>query len=212
MKIIQALVLAASCLAALPAAARITAIQVMRVEPFAPGVTFGEAGAYERLIGLAKGEVDPAAPHNRGIVNLDKAPRNARGMVEYETDFFMLRPVDPAKGSGKLLYEVNNRGRKFLLHWILDARQQAASANNDPKSAEDAGNGLLFRMRYTLVWSGWDPDAPRAGAGTAMRPVVAQDDGRTIVRTIRDELVSGTRGPRVEAFKLSYDARPPPPA
>jgi hypothetical protein len=61
-------------------------------------------------------------------------------------------------------------------------------------------------MGYTIVWSGWDPDAPRAGAGMAMRAVVAQEGGHPIVRTIRDELVSGTRGPRVDAFKLSYDA------
>src|SRR3954454_20849153 len=91
----------------LGAEARVTAMAIDKVEPFADGTSFGEAGAYERVIGTAKGEVDPADPRNRGIVNLDKAEKNARGMVEYETDFFMLRPKDPAKGSGKILYEVN---------------------------------------------------------------------------------------------------------
>ena len=55
------------------------------------------AGAYERIDGTASGEVDPAHPGNRGIALLDKAPRNARGRVEYRSDFVILRPADPAK-------------------------------------------------------------------------------------------------------------------
>jgi len=65
-------------------------------------------GAYERVAGVARGELDPADPHNAGIVNLDKAPRNARGQVEYETDFYLLRPVEAARGNRKIIYEVNN--------------------------------------------------------------------------------------------------------
>jgi hypothetical protein len=192
---------------ALPLGAEaITAISIDRVEPFAEGTTFGEAGAYERVIGTAKGEVDPNDPRNRGIVNLDKAPKNARGLVEYETDFFMLRPSDPAKRNGRILYEVNNRGRKFLMHWIMDAPAQGAAANNDPKSARDAGNGLLFRMGYTMAWSGWDPDAPKANSGMAMRAPVATESGQPIIRMIRDELVNGTRGPLRDTFSLSYEA------
>jgi len=75
-------------------------IHVNAVEPFAEGQVFGETGPYLRIRGVAKGELDPAAPENRVIVDLDKAPRNARGLVEYETDFFILRPVDPAERTG----------------------------------------------------------------------------------------------------------------
>jgi hypothetical protein len=187
-------------LTTLSAEARIVSVSVERTEPFAGGAGFGTAGAYEKLIGTAKGELDPADPRNRGIVNLDKAPRNAKGLVEYETDVYILRPADPAKTSGKLLYEVNNRGRKFLTSWFMDGPGGAA---NDPKTAEDAGNGLFLRMGYTIVWSGWDPDAPRAGGGMAMKSPVPQ---LTIVRTIRDELVNGTRGPQRDTFALSYEA------
>lgn len=196
------------CLALLPAeaGARIVSVAVASVEPFAEGTPFGEAGAYERVIGTARGEVDPADPRNRGIVNLDKAPRNARGLVEYEVDLFMLRPVDPAKGNRKILYEVNNRGRKFLTERFMDARVQSVAQANDPRSAADVGTGLTFRMGYTMVWSGWDPDAPRTNAGLAMRPVVPQENGAPITGMIRDELLSGTRGAPVEAFRLSYEA------
>jgi len=186
------------------AQARVTAIVIDKVEPFADGAPFADAGAYERVIGTVKGELDPQDPRNRGIVDLDKAPRNARGMVEYDTDFFMLRPADPAKASRKLLYEVNNRGRKFLLHWLMEA--PPGPSNNDPRSRADAGNGLVFRRGYTIVWSGWGPDAPKAGGGMTMRVPVAQEAGRPIVRTIRDELVNGTRAPMRETFKLSYEA------
>ena len=79
------------------AQARITEIKIDSVEPFAEGQPFGETGSYERVRGIAKGELDPQSSQNQPIVDLDKAPRNARGLVEYETDFFILRPVDPAE-------------------------------------------------------------------------------------------------------------------
>ncbi|MGH8662374.1 MAG: alpha/beta hydrolase domain-containing protein, partial [Burkholderiales bacterium] len=69
-----ALVLAAS-----PAAARLTEINVTATEPFAEGMAFGAAGAYERVQGTFRGELDPADPRNQVIVNLDKAPKNAAG-------------------------------------------------------------------------------------------------------------------------------------
>ena len=186
--------------------ARIVAIEIEKTEPFAAGTPFGAAGSYVRIVGKARGELDPNNPVNKGIVNLDKAPRNARGMVEYETDLFILRPADFAKGNGTLLYEVNNRGRKFLNVWLMDAAPVAGGAINDPSTAEHAGNGLFLRQGYTIVWSGWDADAPRAGNGLAMTVPMATNNGQPIVRVIRDELVSGTRAPEVTAFRLSYAA------
>jgi hypothetical protein len=186
--------------------ARVVALEIEKTEPFAPGTSFGAAGEFVRIVGKVRGELDPNHPLNTGIVNLDKAPRNARGMVEYETDLFILRPADPAKGNGTLLYEVNNRGRKFLNVWLMDAAPVAAGAINDPRTAEHAGNGYFLRQGYTIVWSGWDADAPRAGNGMAMTVPVATNNGQPIVRVIRDELVSGTRAPQVDAFRLSYAA------
>jgi hypothetical protein len=199
---------AAACVLTFSAAAqaRVVALEIDKTEPFAAGTSFGAAGEYVRITGKARGELDPNLPVNKGIVNLDKAPRNARGMVEYETDIFILRPADPAKGNGRMLYEVNNRGRKFLNTWLMDAPPVAAGAINDPRTAEHAGNGLFLRLGYTIVWSGWDPDAPRAGNGMAMTVPVATNNGQPIVHVIRDELVSGTRGPQVDAFRLSYSA------
>jgi hypothetical protein len=89
-----ALALALGALAASEAEARITRIEVKRVEsPTFEGKTFGPAGAYEKLVGRAYGEVDPKDPRNAVIVDLDKAPKNARSMVEYDPDFYILKPV-----------------------------------------------------------------------------------------------------------------------
>ncbi|HYC47527.1 MAG TPA: alpha/beta hydrolase domain-containing protein [Burkholderiales bacterium] len=199
----------AALIAAAPAAARLTQIEVKAVEPFAPGTSFGNAGAYERVKGVFRGELDPQDRRNRVIANLDKAPRNAAGKVEYEADFFMLRPADATRGNGKIIYDVTNRGR-LNFHWRFT---ESRKRTNDPRVAEDAGDAAFFRDGYTFVWSGWDPDAPTRGNGLAMKPVVATDGAAPIVRTIREEFVSGTRArddaaskAKGTAFRLTYEA------
>ncbi len=194
--------LCALILVAAPAAARLTEINVTAVEPFAEGAAFGNTSAYERVKGTFRGELDPGDPRNKVIVNLDKAPRNAAGRVEYEADFFILRPADPARGSRKILFDVTNRGRQYA-HWVL---MDARTVRNDPRAIEDAGNGLLLRRGYVIVSSGWDPDAPRSNNGLAMKPVIAANGGAPIVRVIRDELQSGTRGAQRETFRLTHEA------
>ena len=155
-------------LVATAAEARITEIKLDAVEPFADNRAFGETGSYVRIKGVAKGELDPKAPDHAAIVDLDKAPRNARGLVEYEVDIFILRPADPAKGNGAVFYEALNRGNKQLGQRLHDLRGGAAVLN-DPTKPEHAGNGFLFERGYTVVWSGWDADVPKANATMGAR-------------------------------------------
>jgi hypothetical protein len=179
----------------------IVSIDIKAIEPLAEGAAFGDVGPYERVIGVAKGEVDPKARGNNKIALIDKAPLNERGRVEYAADFFILRPKDPARGSGRILYEVNNRGRKMLFGNIADGPQGI----NDPQKLGDLGNGFPFRRGWTIVWSGWDPDAPRANMGLGLTAPVATDNGAPITSLVLDEFVSGTRGGPLETFKLSYE-------
>ncbi|HEY4172353.1 MAG TPA: hypothetical protein VGM42_04940, partial [Rhodopila sp.] len=72
----------------------ITDIEIKSRSPFVGGATFGAVGAYERIDGVASGALDPSHPGNRGIALLDKAPRNAAGLVEYRSGFVLLRPAD----------------------------------------------------------------------------------------------------------------------
>src|SRR5262245_41818138 len=98
-------------LVAAPADARITRIEIAEVEsPAFGGASFGEVGPYEKLVGRAFGEVDPRDPRHRPITDLEGAPRNARGMVEYDVGVILLRPLDPARGNHRLFVELTNRG------------------------------------------------------------------------------------------------------
>lgn len=196
-RLTAAMVLAAP----LAAAAYITDLTVDSVKPFADGASFGDAGAYERVTGTARGELDPFDVRNRGIVNLDKAPRNSGGNVEYTVEFDMLRPV--RGGNRKMLFDVTNRGRKFVLHWLMEG---AGPTANNPLTAAYAGNAMLLRQGWTIVWSGWDPDAPKANFGLSLQVPVARNPEGPIVRVVRDELVSGTRGPVLQDFTLAFDA------
>jgi hypothetical protein len=178
-----------------PAVAEITEVHFGAPEPFAEGKSFGGVGSYVRIKGVAKGQLDPKSARNRVIVNLDKAPRNARGMVEYETDVTILRPADPAKGAGTLLYEVTNRGNKVLLLRLHNSSAGQAAVN-DAKAAADLGaTPIAFERGYTLVWSGWDPDVAATNARLSIRVPVATDNGRPIVQRIREEIQVGTRRP-----------------
>src|SRR5260221_12959870 len=78
----------------------ITAITISAVEPFAGNKSYGEAGPYSRIRGVARGVLDPQAPENAGICDLDKAVRNAAGLGGYANGFFFLRPAEPTRGGG----------------------------------------------------------------------------------------------------------------
>lgn len=174
----------------------ISGIEIRSRTPLVGGASFGSSGAYERIDATAVGTLDPAHPGNRGIALLDRAPRNTQGMVEYRSDFVLLRAADPALGNGRLLYEVNNRGRIMLF-----ANLCAGAAGNEPKTAADLGNALPLRLGFSLLWTGWDPGAPKA---TGLSLDVPTIDG--ITQPIRDEYVSGTRLGQHQAFRLSYEA------
>lgn len=178
----------------------ITSLELRSSEPLAGGAGFGASGAYIRINGTAIGELDPSHPANRGIALIDKAPRNARGNVEYRSDVVILRPADPARGNGRLLYEVNNRGRVMLF-----ANLCAGAAGNAWPDEAALGNALPLRRGFTLVWCGWDVGAPQA-TGLSLSVPVATDAGRPIVRRIREEYVSGTRLGTLETFRLSHEA------
>jgi Alpha/beta hydrolase domain len=169
----------------------ITKLSVAAVDDFADRCEFGAAGPYVRIHGIAAGELDPAATENDVIVDLDRAERNARGMVEYEADFFILRPAEPRQGSGVLVYDVTNRGRKVILGRLDEAA--AGADTNNPKSVQDVGLAFTLRRGYSLVWSGWDSGAPRANNGMTARLPAALENGKPMVRRIRDEFHIGTR-------------------
>ena len=171
-------------------------LHVTRREPFADGMAFGEVGPYERLVGHVLFAIDPHDPANRTIVDLDHAPRNAAGLVEYSTDIYILKPLDLGRGNRRLLYDVNNRGTIRALQFFNDAPH-----SNTPSTVAHAGNGFLMRRGYTVVASGWQGDIlPGEGRLTIQVPI-AQENGSPITGLVRTELMTDEAG--VTCFPLS---------
>src|SRR5687768_18309748 len=91
------------------AEADVTRLQIDRREIVLNGRPFGAAGPYEKLSGKVHFALDPALPPNAIIVDLNLAPKNAKGLVEFSDDFYLLEPVDPARGNARLFYSAGNR-------------------------------------------------------------------------------------------------------
>ena len=138
---------------------------------------------YEEIIGKVYFAVDPKLPHNRIIVDLDRAPRNAQGLVEFSSDLYVLKPKDPAKSNGTALLEISNRGGKGLFGMF-----DLAGATGPPRTAADLGDPLLFQSGYTLVWVGWEFDVPDSTNMKLYAPVI-----RGITGPVRAEIMVDRR-------------------
>ena len=152
-----ALTAAGTMIAAAPADAHVTKIQIITKEsPTFGGYSWPGVGQYEKIVGKAFGELDPTDPKNAVIVDLQLAPRNASGRVEYSFDFYILKPIDLTKGNHKMLYEPPNRGGKTI------SALNRGVGGNDPGSVTDPmllANAFLMPQGYSISFSGWDLSA-----------------------------------------------------
>ncbi|MDH3739237.1 MAG: alpha/beta hydrolase domain-containing protein, partial [Alphaproteobacteria bacterium] len=166
-------------------------IIITRRAPAYGGRSFGTSGPYELLDAVVEGALDPADPAHTGIVDLDLAPRDGEGRVAYKCDLVILRPTDAARGNGWLLYDVVNRGLERIL-----SRVNGVAVTRRPGTGDDAGDGLLMRQGYTLVWSGWQPDVPATGGNLTADYPIATENGVPISGPSREEWVdTGTADP-----------------
>jgi Alpha/beta hydrolase domain len=183
-----------------PVEARITRIVIQNtVSPAFGGASFGAAGPYEQLDGVAYGEVDPRDALNAIIQDIALAPRNARGMVEYAMDISILKPIDMARGNGTLLYDVVNRGNKVATTRI----------NIPMPGSPGAGDGFLQSRGTTIVWSGWQGDLTAGGGRLTLRvPVARNADGSPITGRVRmeyDPEKAGSTQPLGARFSAGYE-------
>ena len=136
--------------------AEVEGVDIHRREAVAGGHAFGLAGPYEKVVGTVRFVLDPEAPGNGRIVDLDLAPRDADGKVRFSADLYALQPVDPARGSGTTLIEVSNRGGKASVRYFA----RGATRASDPSEREHFGDALLLERGMSLVWLGWQFDVP----------------------------------------------------
>ena len=121
---------------------------------------------YERITGRVTYSVNPEDAHNRQVVDLDKAPRTAEGLVVFHGDIVILRPK--TGGNGVAIIDVVNRGRITV------------SGFNKARAGDIVGDGFLLTRGFTLVAVGWEFDAVRGGTSLTLDAPIASDSGRAI--------------------------------
>ena len=194
---------AALLIASSTADARVVRLRIERREPVLNGRAFGAAGPYEKLVGKVDFGLDPAVPRNGDIVDLKLAPRNTRGEVEASADFYLLKPVEPRRGNGRLFYEVGNRGGKAML-----ATFQKAAASSDPATEAEIGDGALMRQGFTLLWMGWQWDVPERPGTMRMEMPIATENGRRITGLVRGNFILNERADTAPVADRSHKAYP----
>jgi Alpha/beta hydrolase domain len=97
---------------------------------------------YEWVEATVNFAIDPEHLANERIVDLKLAPRGDDGLVRYDADLRLLRPVDG--GNGKLLFIVPNRGVPTYAPWLK--------------------GGFLLERGWTIASCGWQWDVRRGPA------------------------------------------------
>ncbi len=164
------------CLAAWCAQAAVTRVEITERTDL-PTVN------YERIVGKIYFAVDPKLANNQIIRDISLAPVNAKGLVEFSSDLYVLRPKDSKKSNGTALLEISNRGGRGTLG-MFDL-----AAGGELRTPRDFGDPMLFESGYTLVWVGWEFDIPnQAGLMHLYAPVI-----KGITGPVRSQIVTQKR-------------------
>jgi hypothetical protein len=177
--------------------------EVTRVS-IAKRADIGTSG-YEKIAGTLTFAIDPRDARNAVVVDVDKAPRNATGKVEFSADFYVIRPKDPARGNGSALVEVSNRGNRSLIR-----RFNLGGPNPDPDTENDLGDKFLMRFGFTLAWVGWEFDVGDAPELLHVTVPVATDAGKAISGIVSATFTPNDKTNQTTLRDLSkYDAIDP---
>jgi alpha/beta hydrolase family protein len=184
--------LATGLLGASIADARTTKIQILTRTTAFGGYSFPGVGQYEVITGIATGEVNPNDEKNAVVTDVALAPRLPDGNVQYQHNFYILKPADLSKGNHKMMYEPPNRGRK-----TYQELNRTPDGGNDPAALTEAAfpgelaNSFLWTRGYTTVWSGWENNLGALDGLTATAALpVATNSGSTITGPGYEYIVS----------------------
>jgi hypothetical protein len=170
---------------AAPASAEVTRVEV---------ASRTDAGSgYEQVAGRLHFAVDPKNPRNAVIADIDKAPRNAKGLVEFVADFALQRPI--SGGNGAALIDVVNRGGTTALR-----------LNRSARPGDTADDGLLRKMGITVMAVGWEFDVPVRNGAIRIDVPVATDNGKPITGIVRATFTPNNR----DAYTVGDLAAYPP--
>jgi hypothetical protein len=158
---------------------------------------------YEKIVGTIHFAVDPADPRNKVVADLDKAPVNAAGRVEFSSDLYILRPKPP-RGNGAVLVDILNRGNKTVLNGFN------RGGSPDPVTENDLGDRLLMRFGFTLAWVGWEFDVPARPMAMRIHVPIATDGGKAISGVVKAKWTASAPANEFTVSDLAaYDASDP---
>lgn len=123
------LLLTSLCCTAVAARAAVVRVEVLQRSDV------GESD-YEQIAGKLYFEIDPKAPGNAVIADVDLAPRNAAGKVSFVADLRLWKPKDASRSNGAAWVEIPNRGGKASL------------------------SPALMAQGFTMLNVGWEFDVP----------------------------------------------------
>lgn len=190
---------------AVPLSAQVTRLEITSRELARDGQSIGAAGQVEILRGRVHGEVDPADRRNRIIQDIELAPRNARGRVEYVATVAIAKPVDPARASGVLVYSVVNRGNgdvvpspeghvSVVSGWQGDVVPTPRNQTIEVPVARNADGSSItgpVLQRFVNVEPGTTTVTLRPGSGY---PHAADDQSAAVLLTAASETIDGAKG------------------
>ena len=185
--------------------AEVARVEISRRQEVLGGKAFGEVGAYEKLAGKVYYAVAPENPHNRIIADLDKAPRNSQGKVEFSADVFILRPKDAARGNGVLLFDLVNRGRMTLLNIF-----NHGSMSNDPATDAAFGDGFLLRQGLHAGLDRLAIRCPERQEPHRLRSPVATEHGQPITGWVNPWFIPNKRSDSFEYASGYFSPAYPP--
>jgi hypothetical protein len=176
-------------LALAPAAsyAELTRVEIISRVDVLNGKAFGNVGPYEKIQGKAHFAVDPKNPRNQVIADINLAPRNREGKVEFSSDLFILKPKDPSRGNGVVFFDVINRGNFRLLSTF-----GGGAGTNDPTTEAHFGEAYLLQQGFTLVAVGWQFDVPEELIG--FQAPIATNNGQPIKGWVRQWVLPNEPG------------------
>lgn len=147
---------------------------------------------YEKIVGKVYFAVHPLDPRNAVVADLDRAPRNGAGQVEFSADFEVVRPR--SGGNGVALIDVVNRGQRTIIPNFNRV------GGRDP----DVGDGFLMRRGFTVAAVGWEFDVPARQGMIRIDVPVAGDAGQPITGIVRATFTPDRPAPHQVSDVVGY--------
>jgi Alpha/beta hydrolase domain len=155
----------AACLLAVSSSAEVVRVEIISQQDIP------EYG-YVQMIGKAYFAVDPKDPKNAVVADIDKAPRNADGKVEFTADLLTMWPK-VGDGNNVALVDVVNRGSTTAFRLNRTAGQNLV------------GDGFLLKQGFMIICIGWEFDVAARNGAIRIQVPVATNNGAPITGLVK---------------------------